>query len=778
MPRAGQIIPEYIHPHEEVYINDNTQYEDTTSSNAGPTFLCVFTSGKGRDKLLFKNSFSEWLKEYGKPNYQKYGQAGYMPYVMLGTGYAQTWNLRLTATDSTYSNLILVVGYKQENAKLKLKFITYTRTNLRSIADLESFANTLETTTPDEDGYKYLPIMTFWSLGRGVYGDDYRIRITHDKNADKENDYKNYKVEILSTEEGAKMIESYNVTFYAEGVDPNTKLTNYVEDIVNEEDGDGSSRIACQFFYDNYVKLFEEYTKVYNNNGYIAPTVELVDRLPAITLPSTSILYHLTQTDGAKAPGTYVYDADTGVFVQSNFVVSEVTTLPATLVANTVYKLTQDFEIDDLDEGTTTTYPKGSTWIKGETAGSYTEGPDVLDVEKLPSTQLYADGVVYELTADDGNKGEGSQWIYNSTADDFVAYVEEGPDEPDPMEYDISTWDMFGYNRFTKSDDEFIVFDGGKEKITIMDIEGVNLSSGSDGSFGENVDKATREAAIEEAYIEAFQGGTDKKIKSTRRAPVELILDAAHSVEIKKAMVSLALQRMDAMVKLDSGLLQSVNDLYDLGIALSSINTFMATKDTGMMKILDPITGKQIPASITLWMAQAIPLHYYNYGNHQAMAGERFATLSGYVKNSIRPEIDADDLEIKEKLCVDYQMNYIEALDEDTYIRGNQITSQQFTSDLSEENNVLVLLEIKRKIERLAGRRRFMFSEAEDLRKFQESCDTIFSSYRGTKCRSIEIRVEMTKWEETRYIVHVYLEVVFRTFQKRAIIEIDVNPRA
>jgi hypothetical protein len=116
-------------------------------------------------------------------------------------------------------------------------------------------------------------------------------------------------------------------------------------------------------------------------------------------------------------------------------------------------------------------------------------------------------------------------------------------------------------------------------------------------------------------------------------------------------------------------------------------------------------------------------------------------------------------------------------LDEDTYIRGTQTTSQHESTDLSEENNVRVLMEIKRKIERLTYTRQFHWSEREDLRLFEESCNEIFSSYRGTKCRELTIHVDSNDWEKTRYIVHVYLEVIFRTFQKRAIVEIDVNPR-
>ena len=82
------------------------------------------------------------------------------------------------------------------------------------------------------------------------------------------------------------------------------------------------------------------------------------------------------------------------------------------------------------------------------------------------------------------------------------------------------------------------------------------------------------------------------------------------------------------------------------------------------------------------------------------------------------------------------------------------------------------------KIERLAASHRFHWAEPEDLALFQEQCNQIFSSYRGTKCKTLDITISSNAWETTRYITHIYLAVVFRTFQKRAIIEIDVNPRA
>ena len=820
MPRAGQIIPEWIQPHEAVYINDNTFFEDYTAENNGPTFLCVFTSPKGRNKLQLKTSFTDFVSEYGLPDYQTYGQAMYMPYVALYTGNARAQCLRVTAEDATYAHFIQTVSYKVENGKLKLKFETFKREDIRDLSLLEAYSNAM-TTNPvsgtDEEkkkAWKRRPLFSFACLGPGKYGEDFRIRIAHDKNADRDNGYKNYRVELISTERGTKKLESFNVCFYVGALDPNTQITNYIEDVVNDEGGRGSSNISVKFYHDTLVEIFEEYKSVFAKGGYVEPEITEIDRLPATadTLPDSEVLYYLTQDDtmGGKTfnkGGFYVYsDPDTGAgiadhhYKQSPFQPAYYAQLPeidtaiqaeTTAGTKTLYVVPVNGEANhvapaDLAAIDTRDYKFYVTVAAEDTNPAKFKEIVVYDVDLLPQVaeKMAEEGKYYRLTravkSTDGVTFITGTLLQYTAADGIaVTQLSKPKDMSAEIPYTIESFDIFGYNRFTEKDDQFIEIEGGKQSIHVMDVEGIGLEGGSDGAFdpASGLSKQERLNAIDKAYQKAFQGGTDKRINSKRRAPVDLMLDANYSVQTKRAMAALALKRMDAAVRLDTNLLTDVEQLYLMGNNLKTIDTFMVSKNAGMFKTIDPVTGKIIPVTITLWMAQRYPLHVATYGNHVPLAGERYATISGYTKGSIRPEIDADDMEIKEKLLTEYQINYLEAVDEDTYIRGTQNTSQVRNSDLSEENNVQVLLEIKRKIERMAGKRRYEFSDEDELRIFRQDCEELFSSYKGTKCRSIDIQVSMNQWEKTRSIVHVYLAVVFRTFQKRAIIEIDVNPR-
>ena len=882
MPRTGQIIPEWLHPHESVYINDNTTITDYANDNSGPVFLHVFASPSGRDrKLLYKNNISNFVNEFGLPNYRLYGQPLYNAYVCLSTGLATSQSMRITADDATLANMVLVAYYKVDAGKLKLKFECLSREGLREEDDFDAYIETLASDTPNEDGYKSLPIMKFWCRGRGVYGNDYRIRISRDKNANKDNNYMNYLIELLSTQNGFSKIENYNVCFYIDAIDPNTKFTMFMNDIIDDEEGKGSSTFNGALIYDNLNKIFGVYKEVYANNGYIPPVIKKVAKLPGTELPSVSVVYKLTANDGDKVKGSmWVYNADLAMFTEygkqsamvgklpmimpvdfgtdviywvnttnhkvfsydkhqfavSTKTVEEKTTyeeaannpgvdvlykvtesqdsahpngyyeyIDGTLVSVAVYEGTVDAPVGTEFAAANVVYEltaidgdkqSGTQWTLNADGTAYEQVLNIEKVAALPPTEVYEEGVVYELTAEEGNKPIGSQWIYDETAQGFVEYVEQGPSQPDPLLLTMETFDIFGYNRYTDSMDEFMEFDGGQEAIQVLSIEGVGLDNGSDGKLSEAgtytvteydqegiphthlLTESEREEALEAAYLKAFRGEFDKSILSKRRAPITMMLDANYSFNVKTEMVSLTKNRTDCVCHLDTGLIQNETDLENYGIRMNNFADRTISKDAGMFKTVDPITGKIIPVTITLWLSQKYPQHFDVYGNHVPLAGETYGTMSGFEKGSIRPIVDADDHELKEQLYTKYHMNYIEAIDETTYIRGTQNTSQEQTSDLSEENNMLVLLEIKRKIERLAAANRYHWADVDELRLFKEACEEVFSSYQGTKCKSLSINVDYSDWEKLRYIVHVYLEVVFRTFQKRAIIEIDVNPRA
>lgn len=330
---------------------------------------------------------------------------------------------------------------------------------------------------------------------------------------------------------------------------------------------------------------------------------------------------------------------------------------------------------------------------------------------------------------------------------------------------------------------------------------GISLTGGSDGSFSSTNSDADRNAAMDAQYIEAFTNlsvgttGTpvasekyDKAILSKRRTPSELILDAGYSDDVKKELIDLGLRRYDARVILDAGLeerrsyagvLEWYNNTFINGDAalVDKLNNFIFSKECQTYKVRDPFTGKIIRVTSTYFIAANLPTHFENIGNHIPFVGSEYATLTGHVRNSLTPIIDADDLEVKEQLYTN-KFNFFECIAEDTFSRAVQVTAQSVTSDLSEENNVNIILEMKRMLEDYVSSNLYNFAEAEDRVIFTKDADRLFSDFRATKVRDYTVYFDMNSFEEARNILHCYLAVTFRTMATRGIIEIDINKRA
>lgn len=616
MPRSGQIIPEYLVPHVQTYINDNTTFEDFAATpDEGTRLVCVFASSRGEDGVIKTfNNLNEYIAEYGKPNYNLYGQPGYMPYAALKSGKCKVYCERVMPSDAKYANLVVAVKTKIDtetdpaNPTLVVKFeaLNTDVDNKQMLeVNLESVDNEL-----DAEGFRAYPLLAIGAKGRGLYGNAFAVRITSDILSDRENQYKNYNFQVLDVESGINMVESFRGSLYPNAIVGKTSI--YLEDVLNDDEY-GSSKLFAKFSPKGFEDVYAQYQECFFDNN-----------------------------------------------------------VPVSI---------EEFDI-----------------ITGRTKNN----------KAIPNLRIE---------------------------------VAEGVPALDSA-------------------------------------EGILLGGGTDGAFDTTIPTETRQAAIDAEYIKAMQGKEpyDKAITSKRRTPAELILDANYSAEVKAALVELILKRYDAYGMLDGGLLYTARDAELWLEENASVADFIICKEVSHAQIKDPFTGRAIPMTYPYFYAATIGNHDENYGNQTPFQGEKFAKLTGYIKNTVRPAIDADDLETKETLYT-ARANFIECIAEDSYIRGVQGTSQNNWSDLSEENNVRVLLEMKRKLEEYVSSKIYNFAEPEDRLRFTEAATRMFEPYIGNKCRTCSVYFDMNPWEEERSILHCYLSVVFRTMAKRGIIEIDINKR-
>lgn len=629
MPRNGQIIPEYLHPHVKTYINDNTVFQESISSKeASVSFINVIASEKGRDGMVVEcNTLEEYINEFGKPRFDLYGQPCLMPYAALSTGQAKCWVLRVMPEDATYANVLVVAKVKVVDEsvdhgaelpaelpvqikipgkkKLLVKHEVQYHEELLDASEFNALSESVLDTNPDSEGWMTYPLFGFVSTGRGAYGNNYRVRITSAPQADKDNIYKNFKIELLELSNGLVRQELFQGSLDSVALDGNKSL--FLEDLVNDT-VQTKRKIEMYVFSHHFNSIFELYRTQVN--------------------PETTL--------------------DLGTF----------------------------------------------------------------DI----------------VTAHDKKGG-------------LLPFIEIDP-----------------------------------TGVSLGAVEGQGFAGGTDGAFDISNNSADREKAISDAYIKAFSGITDKSLASKRRTPADFILDANYPEEVKKALVGLINRRYDAHGMIDAGILNTTSELLDWSEKMVSLAAPSFTKEGMHYKIRDPYTGKIIPVTITYLYAQLLPNHVKAYGRHVPFVGEAFTKVTGAIKNSVRPIIDVDDDELKEKLY-ENRVNYYECIAENTFIRATQSTAQTIWSDLSEQNNMLILLEIKRKIEDMVYKLNYKFSEAADRKDFTDSAKRMFTPYLGNQVRDLDVSFQMNEWEEERSILHCYLSVQFKSLSKRGIIEIDINKR-
>lgn len=331
---------------------------------------------------------------------------------------------------------------------------------------------------------------------------------------------------------------------------------------------------------------------------------------------------------------------------------------------------------------------------------------------------------------------------------------------------------------------------------------GIKLSGGSDGAFDINNDPVLRQKAIDQRFIEAFEGKIDRTILSRYRCPLDFALDADFSTEVKVALAQFtghpdsgmngSNRFQDFRAYFDLGTdINTLEDPYEDSVAYDdSICTWTMSIDGYYGKIKDPVTKKVIRASSTYGLATALPLIWDKYGGkHVPYAGSQYGMITAYLPNSVYPVYDNTiDQKILDKL-VDAHVNYACIDAKQNIIRGTQTTrysgeegENQFAlggdyvvSNLSEENNALIVLDVKKDVEKLITSYMYNFNETSEINSFNRDLSNLTSKYAAAQVRTIKAQFARTEEEAELGVLHLYIAIENKPLIKYLQVDIDVN---
>ena len=264
MPRVGQIIPSYLVPHVQTYINDNSLISETPVEASDPAvrLLCVFTSAKGEDGVIKTiDNVADYIEEYGTPNFALYGQPCYMPYAALSSGRAKVHCMRVMPEDAAYANVAICAYTKtvtdsEGNTNFVVKFEAVSVENLTDKDSLQVQLDEMAVLPPEvnDDGYNVYPLFIASAKGRGQYGNSFRIRVVGDNIKNTENEHQNYIFEILDVSSGSlTMKEQHRGSFDYSAIVNNSSLL--FDDIIDDPEL-GSDYITIITESNNFIRIY------------------------------------------------------------------------------------------------------------------------------------------------------------------------------------------------------------------------------------------------------------------------------------------------------------------------------------------------------------------------------------------------------------------------------------------------------------------------------------------------------------------------------------------
>ncbi|ALN97881.1 contractile tail sheath structural protein [Bacillus phage vB_BpuM-BpSp] len=303
-----------------------------------------------------------------------------------------------------------------------------------------------------------------------------------------------------------------------------------------------------------------------------------------------------------------------------------------------------------------------------------------------------------------------------------------------------------------------------------------NLSNPARFLYGTDGDLETANSSNARVKVEtrllarAYSGSIDPTVADRKTLPFRFILDANYPVEVKNAIVSLARDiRRDFFFYSDTGIRSTEEDT--LNWKTASFNP--STELTGMFAqnyiVYDEFTGRDIQVTLPFFLAKMVVQNAEQNGVHYPLAGSRRGVIDGYKAINFIPN------EIYKEEFYKKKINYVENNGKVTRI-GSQRTSQSKNDPLSDINNVLTVLNIKRDVEEVADDYLFEFNDDETQQSFQYNLNDYLQKYISNRsCQDITASVYASEYDKQQHILRVNITVQFNNVIERISFTIDVK---
>jgi hypothetical protein len=298
----------------------------------------------------------------------------------------------------------------------------------------------------------------------------------------------------------------------------------------------------------------------------------------------------------------------------------------------------------------------------------------------------------------------------------------------------------------------------------------IGLAEGSDGCFeydnSSTTALVTRKHKIDDIRIRAYKGTWNDEVLNKDMYEFDYVFDANYEDAVKNAIVTLARdERQDFFFFGDTKYQNNVKDTLDWKQTYTTQTYFMSII-AQHQTWYDEYTSKNIELTSTYLLADMLMRHINSYGVHYPMAGSRRGVVGGFSKNSWYPnEQQKEDL-------YKNRINYIER-DVTTIRIGAQNTNYP-PGPLGQINNMLVVLKIKRTVEKIAKTYQFEFNTLSTRRAMETEINRYLQNWiTNGACTEASASVYASDYDIINKIARVDIVLKFTGVIERIVININ-----
>ena len=743
----------YKHPYITIQIFDNTEFIEDEEAEIRRPFngmqVGFFAGGRG-NKLQYMYDRTRYLREFGKPNYKLLGQAAYNVDNALATDNCGMYVMALKPETATFANIVIMVRFKVVGVQ-----------------------NESSTDTGESDTTPTTRKSGYYNKDEGfVYVlDDSSAGFTPIDVMEPDVELQEGVADYTSLADLRAAAEAGNVVLISwtsnDELTAKTTAINNGEEITDEDSGtdtddDTEEVLGPKLVYSFYPKYIENAT---TEEELLAAANSLMSEDP-------------DEEGFINMPLLMFYSLGTGVYGNDIHLQLENVTEYIQDVGLTGYTFGNwlDYENPEMHSYTLIVMEPGDSGLVTREKGTGTFDEDGFDASTEYYSSSFMEDVINDLeTGSQRIKSKVFLETYQAMCDVYNTTIDPTKNF-EPKSMDIFTGLDLEGNAIENLDQETTRAD----YINMFSVDGFTLQKGNDGW-----DDMTQEEVINkrnELLIKAYAGDIDPYIKSRFSTPCNFNLDAGYDIAVKKQMAALAnLRKYDLMTYLDCGTPATVNGLLLIAGQLRGVYGYNVVKEAHSYKFRDyTYTGKVCQATITHWLAQALPNH--NASQYTILglplARDQAILVSGrdYIRGTFLPVIEPDADDLKETLYR-LRVNCYETLAYNSVQRSTAITSCQSNSDRLLEMNEYILQKVVDTAYKLLASKLYKLGEAADRARYEEDAKDILMYQVGNYVRSASLEFEMTTNDEKKSLLRLKVHIVYKTVVQRGELEIYLDPR-